>query len=654
MCGIVGVDGWADPGTLARMTGRLIHRGPDDGGEWHTTLPDGRFIGLGNRRLSIIDLSSAGHMPMGSEDGLVWITYNGELYNAAELRAGLEGKGHQFRSRTDTEVVLRLVQECGAEAVARLDGMFALAAVDLRSDPPNAPPGEGPVLLLARDAFGVKPLYYVQDGARLAFASEVKALLDLPGFTTRIDLDALHRYLTFLWVPDPDTMFEGVRKLPAGHLATFRGGELRFHQYWDLVVAPALKAWDCEEPEILEGIRDRLRDSVRKQMVSDVPLGAFLSAGIDSTAIVACMAEMSEDPVRTFTVTFPDSHRVGETTLDDPAIARRTAERYGTVHREIVVEPDVVDLLPRLVWYLDEPVADPAVIAAHLVCKAARPDVKVLLSGVGGDELFGGYRKHAAFRIAARYQRIPRFLRRGMIEPVVRALPSLRGTPLMGPVRHAKKMARSGSLPPEEGFLMNATYLDDGEKTLLYAPDLRKRLDDADPYTVHQAHFAEVGAADFVNRMLYLDVKTFMVSLNLTYTDKMSMATSLEVRVPFLDRELAGYAFTSVPPHWKVTNEDRPRTKHVLRKALRGMVPDEVLAARKAGFGAPHQRWLTEDLRGMVDDLLSEDQIRRRALFNPGSVRTLVREHREGRRDWSYQLWQLLTLELWQQAFLDR
>lgn len=654
MCGIVGAYGWGGREALHRMTQRQEHRGPDDGGEWDVTLPDGTFVGLGNRRLSIIDLSAAGHMPMGNEDGTVWLTYSGELYNAAELRAELEGKGYRFRSRTDTEVVLRLVEACGADAVSRLDGMFAFAAVDLRPNPPNAPPGQGPVLLLARDAFGVKPLYYVHDGKRLAFASEAKSLLELPGFTPRMDVESLHRYLTFLWVPDPDTLFEGVKKLPAGHLATFRGGDLTLREYWNVVVPPARRVWDCPEPEILEGIRERLRASVRRQMVSDVPLGAFLSSGVDSSAIVAFMAEVASGPVRTFTVTFPERHRKGERTLDDPAIARRTALRYGTIHREIVAEPDVVDLLPRLVYHMDEPVADPALITAHLVSSAARPDVKVLLSGVGGDELFAGYRKHAAFRIAARYQKIPRVLRHWLIAPLVKLLPTFRGTAWMGRVRHLKKLVRNGSLPPQEAFLANATYLDDGEKTLLYAPALRNRLDEVDPYAVHNRHFADVREADFINRMLYVDMKTFMVSLNLTYNDKMSMATSLEVRVPFLDRALASYAFGQVPPDWKVTDEARPRTKHVLKRALKGIVPDEVLDAPKAGFGAPHDHWLAHDLKEMVDDLLSDDQIRRRGIFNPGSVRTLVREHREGRRDWSYQVWQLLTLELWQRAFLDR
>ena len=478
MCGIVGVHGWGDPDVLQRMTDLQEHRGPDDGGTWDARPADGGYLGLGNRRLSIIDLSSAGHMPMGNEEGTVWITYNGELYNGQELRAEMEAKGRSFRSRSDTEVVLRLVEEYGSDAVAHLDGMFAFGAVDLCADPPNAPPSQGPVILLARDPFGVKPLYYVHEGHRLAFASEVKSFLELPGFQASMDVEALHRYLTFLWVPDPDTMFEGVKKLPAAHLATFRDGDLRIREYWNLVVPPENKVWADDEEDVLEGIRARLRASVRKQMVSDVPLGAFLSAGVDSAAIVAFMAEAATEPVRTFTITFPERHRVGERTLDDPAIARRVAQRYSAVHQEIVVEPDVVGLLPKLIWHMDEPVADPAIIAAHLVCAEARPDVKVLLSGVGGDELFAGYRKHAAHRLSSRYQRIPRLLRKSLIGPLVRRLLMFRGTRLMGPVRHAKKLVRTGSLAPEDAFLANATYLDGGEKARLYAPQMSARLDD--------------------------------------------------------------------------------------------------------------------------------------------------------------------------------
>jgi len=635
------------------MTRVQRHRGPDDEGVWETRLPDGSYLGLGSRRLAIIDLSAAGHMPMASDDGRVVLTYNGELYNASELRRRLEGLGHRFRSRTDTEVVLRAVESWGAEAVDRLEGMFAFAVVDRRDAPPGAPQGRGPTLLLARDPFGVKPIYYVADPGRLAFASEAKAFLHLPGFEARMDPAALHRLLTFLWVPEPHTLFEGVRALPAGHLATWRDGRLHVRRYYEPELPAAGARVTASPDEMREGVRGRLETSVRRQMVSDVPLGAFLSAGVDSSAIVAMMARASPEAVRTYTITFPPEHRVGEKTLDDPAVARATAERFGCRHHEIVVEPDVAALLPSLVEHMDVPVGDPAILTAYLVCREAAGSVTVLLSGVGGDEVFAGYRKHAAYRMARLYTRLPRALRTRLLEPAVGALPTFRGTRVMGTVRLAKKLARSGSLPEVDAFLMNATYLDGAQKAGLYAPAFRDALAGVDPYDVHRAHLEESRHADFLHRMLHLDLRTFMVSLNLLYNDRMSMASSLEVRVPFLDRELVRYAFAEIPPGDKLRGSFRPVTKAVLRDAVRGVVPDDVLRQPKAGFGAPHDHWLSHDLREMVDDLLSEEQIRRRGYLDPRTVRRMVREHLDARRDWAYPLWLLLTLELWHRAFVD-
>ncbi len=651
MCGITGVWGVGGPGALEAMTEAQRHRGPDDGGTWDARLADGTYVGLGSRRLAIIDLSEAGHMPMANEDGSVVLAYNGELYNAPALRSELEGRGARFRSRTDTEVVLRAVEAWGPGAVDRLEGMFAFAAVDRRDEPS---------LLLARDAFGVKPLYYRAEGGGLAFASEVKSFRALPDFQAAVDPRALHRLLTFLWVPEPHTLFRGVRTLPPGHLAVWRGGEGPaedgFHElrrYWTPELPGRGHAFPDDDEEVVREVRDRFRAAVRSQMVSDVPLGAFLSGGLDSSGIVAAMAEASDEPVRTYTITFPEEHRVGEKTLDDPAVARRTAEHFGCRHHEIVVEPDVADLLPGLVAQMDEPVGDPAILTAYLVCREARPTTTVLLSGVGGDEVYAGYRKHAAHRISALYAKLPRALRTRLLEPAVRGLPTFRGTPLMGTVRLAKKLARSGSLPEEEAVLMNATYLDAEQKAGLYTPGLAEELVGADPYDVHRAHLAETEDADFLNRMLHLDLKAFMPSLNLLYNDKMSMASSLEVRVPFLDRGLVQHAFDRVSPDLKLRGAFRPETKHVFRRAMEGMVPDEVLRQPKAGFGAPHDHWLVHDLAEMVDDLLAPDLVRRRGLFDPDAVSRMIREHREGSRDWAYPLWLLLTLELWQQAFVD-
>ncbi len=644
MCGISGVVNCGDRETLARMTHILAHRGPDDSGLWDRKFPDGSYIGLGSRRLAILDLSPVGHMPMCNEDRTVWITYNGEIYNFAELRRELESKGHRFASHTDTEVIIHLYEEEGPDCVKRLNGMFAFAICDLRA--------ASPTLFVARDHFGVKPFYYFHDGRRFAFASEIKALLQIPEIEAELDPESLHQYLTFLWVPDPKTMFRRILKLPAGHYATFSRGELKLTQYWDLTFPPADQAYARSEADLVEEVRERFRRSVEAQMVSDVPIGAFLSAGLDSSGIVAMMKRATNQPVRTYTITFPPKYRVGETTLDDPEVATRLARHLGCDNQRIVVEPDVTDLLPRLVWHMDEPTADPAIITAYLVCREARKQATVLLSGVGGDELFAGYRKHVAHYWAQAYARIPSVARR-LAEAALRALPSLRGTTLKGHLRLAQKMARSASLNPVDRFITNCTYLDEGQKSDLYSSDFLAQTSGVDPASQHRAAFERVSESDFLHQMLYLDTKIFMTSLNLTYNDKMSMASSVEVRVPFLDRELAEFVAWNVPPSLKLKGFARPTTKYIFRQAMRDILPREVLQQPKAGFAAPVDYWLAHDLKEMVDDLLSPAQLRSRGMFNPRAVQRLIDEHRSGRRDWSMQIWQFLTLELWMQTFLD-
>ena len=645
MCGISGLVNCGDTETLLRMTNVQTHRGPDDSGLWERRFSDGGYIGLGSRRLAILDLSSDGHMPMSNEDGTVWITYNGEIYHFADLRRELEAKGHRFRSHTDTEVVLHLYEEYGPDrfkdCLNRLNGMFALAICDLR--------GSAPKLFLARDHFGIKPLYYFERGGKLAFASEVKALLEVPGIETGINMDALDKYLTFLWVPDPLTMFEGIYKLPAAHYAVWQRGELKIEPYWDLTFPPADHRFDRTEDDLADEIRQRFCASVEQQMVSDVPIAAFLSAGLDSSSIVAAMSR--KQPVRTYTITFPEKYRVGESAMDDPAVPRRLARSLGCEHHEIVVEPDVVGLLPNLTWHMDEPTADPAIITAYLVCREARKQSTVLLSGVGGDEIFAGYRKHVAHAWAEEYRRIPG-IARSTAERALLALPSLRGTRLKGSVRLAKKMARSAALSPVEAFIRNCTYLDAQQKANLYAPELHQSTR-GNPADRHLAGFDKVRHADFLNQMLYLDTKIFMTTLNLTYNDKMSMASSVEVRVPFLDRDFVEFAAWNVRPGWKLKGKWRPVTKHIFRQAMRSMLPDEVIRQPKAGFAAPVDYWLAHDLRPMVDDLLSDSQVRRRGLFRPEVVRGYIDEHRRGTEDWSMQIWQLLTLEIWMQLFLD-
>jgi asparagine synthase (glutamine-hydrolysing) len=646
MCGISGVVNCGNREVLARMTHVQAHRGPDDSGLWEQRFPDGSYVGLGSRRLAILDLSPLGHMPMANEGRSVWITYNGEIYNFAELRRELVGKGYRFLSDTDTEVVLHLYEEEGAECVKRLNGMFAFAICDMR--------GDSPVVFMARDHFGIKPFYYWYRGRQMAFASEMKALLEVPGIEAEMDPEALHRYLTFLWVPGSKTMLRGIAKLPAGHRATLRAGGLKIERYWDLTFPPREHLFARSEADLTAEVRERFRKSVEAQMISDVPIGAFLSAGLDSSSIVAFMskAKAAQRPVRTYTITFPEKYRVGETTIDDPRVPARLARTLGCENEQIVVEPDVANLLPMLTWHMDEPTADPALIPAYMVCREAHKQATVLLSGVGGDELFAGYRKHVAHTWAQTYQRVPAGLR-GVAERALLGLPSLRGTRMKGPVRLAKKMARSGSLTPAEQFVMNGTYLDGEQKAALYTEELGREMEAYDPEVEHFGAFERVQDADFLNQMLYLDTKIFMTTLNLTYNDKMSMASSVEVRVPFLDRELAEFVSWNVPPGLKLHGGLRPTTKYIFREAMKDLLPPEVLEQPKAGFAAPVDYWLAHDLREMVDDLLSEKQVRERGLFRPAAVRKLVDEQRAGTQDWSMQIWQLLTLEIWTRLFLD-
>jgi asparagine synthase (glutamine-hydrolysing) len=641
MCGIAGTVDWGDPAALARMTDLMSHRGPDDRGLWTTTTSGGHRIGLGARRLAILDLSPAGHMPMSTPDGALTIVYNGECYNSPLLRAELEASGVRFRSRSDTEVVLEMYRAFGADCLPRLNGMFAFALWDRRQDH----------LVLARDHFGIKPLYYLQDGPRLAFASEVKALLSLPGVRRSMDLEALRQYLTFLWVPEPLTMFEGVRKLPAAHFAVWKDGDLEVSRYWDLSFPPAGKVEPYVEADLVFEGRRRFLETVRAQMLSDVPVGAFLSAGLDSSSVVAAMARATGTPVRTYTIGFPEHQRKGETTLDDIAVARRTAQALGCEHTEIIVEASESRRLPGLIYHMDEPTADPHVILAYLVSREARKNVTVLLSGVGGDEVFAGYRKYRAHYLAEYYRLLPRAVRERLLAPLIESLPSMQGTRFNGYVRWAKKMVRSGSLPPRERFIRDSVYLPAGEIAALCTEALSRSMPSTDPRARHLDAFDRVSAADFLHQMMYVDLRLFLTSLNLNITDKMAMANSVEARVPLLDRELCEWVAQAVPPGLKIHGTT---TKYLLRQIGRPLFPREVLFQKKAGFGAPLGYWVGGELKEMVEDLLAPEVLRRRGLFRPQAVRSMVQEQHSGRRDWSVQIWQLLSLELWMQVFLDQ
>jgi asparagine synthase (glutamine-hydrolysing) len=632
MCGICGIVGQPDEQLIKSMLARIAHRGPDDEGVYVAETSSGERIGLGHRRLSIIDLSPAGHEPMSDPSGRIWLTFNGEIYNFKELRRELETLGHRFKSNTDAEVIIYAYLEWGRDCLTRFNGMFAFAIWDSQNES----------LFLARDRLGIKPLYYADTPAGFAFASEVKALLAIPDTERSVDLAALDQFMTFLWTPGPKTAFRGVSKLPPAHYLVYRNGKAEVHEYWDLTFE---EDDSIAESEWIERVREQVARSVRAQMLADVPLGAFLSGGVDSSSIVALMSGVSELKPTTYTFGFSREDLRYDILEDDMKYARVVGERFATDYHEAYLDPQVMELLPKLVYHMDEPVADPAIITSYLICRSARERLTVLLSGMGGDEVFAGYPRHAAVKIAEAYNLIPSFLSR----PVVDALPGARPGRFTALFRNTKKLAKSAALPERERYLGFGTYFTEAEKRELYSGELAGAAREFDAYAEHQRYFDRVADQDFVNQMLYVDMKTFLPCLNLTYTDKTSMASSTEVRVPLLDHELVELA-ARIPAGLKLKGLTG---KYILKRAAEAWLPREIVHRKKAGFSAPVRAWLVRDLRDVVEDLLSESNIRSRGYFEYSHVRRLIDDNLSGREDNSLKVFQLLTLELWHRAFID-
>jgi asparagine synthase (glutamine-hydrolysing) len=631
VCGICGTVGRADEHELEVMSSSMAHRGPD--GQGVKTFSGSIPAGLGHRRLAIIDPSPAGAQPMGFADRW-WISYNGELYNFRALRAELEAQGERFESDCDTEVVLRMFALHGPAMLERLNGIFAFAIWDDRDKR----------LFLARDRLGVKPLYYVRRPGLFGFASELRALLPFIGQVS-LDLTALADYLTLLWVPDPKTAFREVWKLPPGHYAWIDGAEMRVERWWDFEFDPL----ELAEEEWRDHLADAVTQAVHRQMVSDVPLGAFLSGGVDSSAILAAMSSRGER-VTAYTVGFDQEDLQYEIVPDDLRYARRVARQFGADHHERILGPDVLDLLPKAVWHLEEPVADPAAISTYLVCGAAAERETVMLSGMGADELFAGYPRYLAYRLSRAGDMVPRWL----LDPLERGVSAVArpGSPgrLRGPRRNLWKFMRAAGRPPLERYLMFSSYYTTTELSELMAPELRQALHGYDPMEKHRAYLDRATNTDELSQLLYLDMKTFLPCLNLTYTDKMSMAASVEVRVPLLDDELLALA-ARIPSSLKLRGW---RRKYIFKRSQEAVLPRDVVWRRKAGFGAPVRAWLVNDLAPMIDELLSERTVAERGLVDPAVVTRLRADNDRGRADNSLQIYALLSLELWCRTFLDR
>jgi len=634
MCGIAGLIGTEPTRRVAGMTRLLAHRGPDDEGVWSSRRWP---AALGNRRLQILDLSPLGHQPMASPDGRWALTYNGEIYNYVELRRELESRGHAFRSKTDTEVLLAALVEWGIGALDRLRGMFAFALWDDRDG----------TLTLARDRLGIKPLYYACSGESIAFGSEIKAVLASGLVEPRLDPEALRGYLRLLWVPEPRTMLEGVRKVPPGCYLTWRSGVFTIQRYWD--VPPMEPETDLSDVEVIDRLRQTLDLAARRQLRSDVPVGILLSGGLDSTAVLHAATAAGVTQLRSYSIAFRSSDRLREGALDDARFARLAASALGARHTEIELTPDVVSLLPKIVRHLEDPVADPAAINTYLLCQAARETSTVLLSGAGGDELFGGYTKYLSTLLASRYQELPMALRRHAVEPLFRGLPVALGSVGLRSVRFAKKFLKYAGASPLDRFLGYSTYYDGAELEELLGGDPHGDVDGGAGVQALREAWEGRGASHLVDRMSYVDLRYYLPDLGLLYADKAGMAASVEIRVPLLDDDVVDLV-ARLPARLRIHGVD---TKILLRRAMRGRIPESILKRPKAPFSAPLRAWLRGPLRPLVSEYLDPGRVMERSLMNPGVVRRLVEEHRRGREDHSLRIWALLTLETWLQEFCD-
>lgn len=631
MCGIAGMFSAGAPvpdaeRLIERMTSALTHRGPDEGG-YHT---DGKSA-LGHRRLSIIDLKG-GQQPIYNEDRTICVIFNGEIYNFKEIRDRLLADGHVFRTNSDTETIVHAYEAWGERCVERFRGMFAFAIRDLRRD----------LLFLARDRFGKKPLFYASYGGTFVFASEIKSILADPRFDRAIDDEGLASYFMFSYIPAPLTIFRNIRKLRPGHTLTVCGGRLRESRYWDLSFAPDRTR---KEADFIEEFRSKMADAVRIRLISEVPLGAFLSGGVDSSTVVAFMAQASRDPVNTFTIGF--SGDIGSFD-DERKYARMVASRYQTNHREHEVRPQLGGVLEAIVRSFDEPFADDSTIPSYFVCKMARENVTVALSGLGGDEAFCGYERYVGFQLSQWFNRIPASFRSGLINPFVERLHE--STSGGQRVNHLKRFVRAAAEDEARRYLGFVLKTGAGYRNRLFGAN-----GGACRQAAHQAeerflgYYRDANAEDALNRVLYCDVNTYLPDDILALTDRLSMCHSLEVRVPFLDHPLFEFSAT-IPPEMKMKWF---RKKYLLKKSLPDLLPKPILTHKKQGFVGPLSRWLKDDLRGYALQVLSPQNLNRHGLFDGDTVARILRDHFDGKETNDTLIWALIVFQVWYGLYID-
>lgn len=612
-----------DKGTLHRMAKALAHRGPDSEGFFVND-----HVGLAHRRLAIIDLSPDGTQPMSNEDGSIWIVFNGEIYNFHELRDALVRKGHSFRSRTDTEVIVHLYEDLGPEALRALRGMFALAIWDAKHRQ----------LLLARDRLGKKPLYYCAGPSCFAFASELQSLLEDPSIPRVPDLEAIRYYLTYRYVPSPFSAFQGIRKLPPAHYLALKDGQFRVNRYWALRYAE--KSHESEGA-LAERLRGSLEEAVRLRMISDVPIGAFLSGGLDSSAVVALMGRLSGGPVKTFSIGFE------EQAFSELPYARAIARRFGTDHHECVVRPDAVGILPLLVRHFGEPFADSTAVPQYYLSKLAREYVTVVLAGDGGDEAFGGYDRYVAAMATRPTDHIPSPMRNGLARVIGRLSKYPLSTPFL---QRTGRVLRALSDDPQRRYVRWMSHFDMQQQAAMFSRAFLKQVREIDPERLILDAYKDTDAAHPLDATLDVDVNTYLPDDLLAKVDITSMANSLEVRAPLLDHPLMEFAAT-LPPSLKIQGLDK---KYLLKRAMADLLPAEILNRPKQGFIVPIDRWFRHDLQEMAYDTLLDSRSLGRGYFRPGAVKRLLDEHVGGVQNRHRQLWSLLMLELWHRCFIDQ
>jgi asparagine synthase (glutamine-hydrolysing) len=649
MCGICGEIDFSkgikiEP--IKRMCDVLVHRGPDDegmvffrGNQYYevkrsfqvVSNNEGFEVGLGHRRLSIIDLSEDAHQPMSNENGTIWIVYNGEIYNFQNLRKELEEKGHLFKSKSDTEVILHAYEEWDVDCLNRFRGMFAFAIWDSKLKR----------LFMARDRLGEKPLVYFNKNGQFVFASEIKALLQIPGVERKVNNSGLHHYLTYQYVPSPDTIFEGIKKLPPAHYLLYdRNGNIRIERYWKLNFNSRQKT-HADVQEFSDLIRTELEESVKLRLISDVPLGAFLSGGIDSSLVVGVMAELSGRPVKTFSIGFEEKE------FDELSYARMVSDRFGTEHHEFLVKPDAIEILPKLVWHYNEPFADSSAIPTYYVANVTKDYVKVVLTGDAGDENFAGYRRYLFSIWVAFLTKVPEKVRKDVIPPFLRIFSSFH-------VKEAKLNRLADFLEmltadQERNYLEQIKVFNAKEKDDIYVEDFRKSVEEINPLDFLLNKFEESGTNDFLERLLYVDMISYLPEDLLVKMDIATMANSLEARVPFLDHKFME-CVAGIPPHLKLKGT---KTKFVLKAAFKDFLPEVIFKRKKMGFGVPVSRWFRKELKEYVYEILLDPKTLNRGYFKRKAIERLLDDHISLRYNHSSRIWALLVLEIWFRIFLD-